>query len=203
MDNFFSFQNVSRETSLNLEKYLELILKWNTKINLVSKKSNRELLLNEHLLDCLQLQSYINNKNSTIIDVGSGAGFPGMVLAILGYTKCKMVEIITKKCTFLKTVILELNLPNTVINNDIKKVFEKPEYIVSRAVTSVGDLINLCTHMISKETTIILLKSKKQKDELKEVSKNWNYELQEFQNIYKTEGVILVIKNLSPKWNKA
>lgn len=201
MDKILS--DVSRETLFKLERYLELILKWNSKINLVSKKSNRDSLLNEHLLDCLQLEAYIENKNSTIIDVGSGAGFPGMVLAILGYRKCKMVEIISKKCTFLRTAILELQLPNTVINNDIKKVFEKPEYIVSRAVTSAVDLINLCTHMISKETTIILLKSKKQKEELKEVSKKWNYELQEYQNIYKTEGAILVIKNLSPKCNKA
>jgi 16S rRNA G527 N7-methylase RsmG len=99
--------------------------------------------------------------------------------------------------------MLDLGLPNLVINDDIKNISEKPDVIISRAVTSASDLIELTRHMITQNTTVILLKSKLQKEELKEVSKKWNYELQEFQNIYKTEGAILVIKNLSPKCKEA
>ncbi len=202
MDNLL--QNVSRETSEKIERYISLLQKWNVRINLVSKQLSYDEIVKDHFLDCAQLEQYIPEKDAKVLDIGSGAGFPGIVLAILGYSNCTMVEIISKKTTFLKTVLLDLNLPNKVINNDIQKVTEHDvRYIVSRAVASAHDLLELTKHLISKNTTIILLKSKMQADELKEVSKKWNYELQEYQNIYKTEGVILVIKNLSPKCNKA
>ncbi len=202
MDNLLT--NVSRETSERIMRYISLLQKWNAKINLVSKQQDYEHLINDHVLDCLQLERFISDKDAKILDIGSGAGFPGMILAILGYKNCVLVEIISKKATFLKTVLLDLQLPNKVINDDIQKVIESDvQYIVSRAVASANDLINLTTHLIEKNTAIILLKSKLQIDELKEVSKKWNYELQEYQNIYKTEGAILVIKNLSPKCNKA
>lgn len=202
MDNLLP--NVSRETSAKIVQYISLLQKWNSKINLVSKLQDYEHLIKDHTLDCLQLEKFIPQKDAKILDIGSGAGFPGMILAILGYKNCTMVEIISKKATFLKTVVLDLNLPNKIINDDIQKVFESDvDYIVSRAVTSTASLINLTKHLIKKNTSIILLKSKMQIDELKEVSKKWNFELQEYQNIYKTEGTILVIKNLSSKCNKA
>jgi 16S rRNA (guanine(527)-N(7))-methyltransferase RsmG len=208
MDNIhpalLSLTDVSRETLSKLSSYLTLLQKWNEKINLVSKKLDFNTLVTDHLLDCLQLSEYIENKKAKIIDIGSGAGLPGMVLAILGFENCIMVEINTKKSAFLKTVLLELGLKNIVLNNDIKKVQqENVEYIVSRAVASTDLLLDLSEHLITPSTNVILLKSKMQKKEFEEVDKKWNYELQEYQNLYKTEGEILVIKNLTQKCNKA
>ena len=208
MDNIhpalLSLTDVSRETLSKLSSYLTLLQKWNEKINLVSKKLDFNTLVTDHLLDCLQLSEYIENKKAKIIDIGSGAGLPGMVLAILGFENCIMMEINTKKSAFLKTALLELGLKNIVLNNDIKKVQqENVEYIVSRAVASTDLLLDLSEHLITPSTNVILLKSKMQKKEFEEVDKKWNYELQEYQNLYKTEGEILVIKNLTQKCNKA
>ena len=208
MDNIhpalLSLTDVSRETLSKLSSYLTLLQKWNEKINLVSKKLDFNTLVTDHLLDCFQLSKYIENKKAKIIDIGSGAGLPGMVLAILGFENCIMMEINTKKSAFLKTALLELGLKNIVLNNDIKKVQqENVEYIVSRAVASTDLLLDLSEHLITPSTNVILLKSKMQKKEFEEVDKKWNYELQEYQNLYKTEGEILVIKNLTQKCNKA
>lgn len=189
--------NVSRETLDKLDLYCKELLKWNGKVNLVSRKLTAYDIMNDHINDSAQLAEYIESKDSKILDVGSGGGFPGMVLCILGYTNCAMVELIKKKCVFLSHVLTELNLKGVVVNGDVRKLDGRVDYVVSRAVTSIAELVKMSEKSIDKETVVLLHKSKEQiKKEIPELGLGWRFKLQEFQNKYKNDGVIIKISEL-------
>jgi len=202
MDNFKelisnSGENVSRETIDQLVSFFGLIQKWNKKINLISKNTTERELANDHFLDCIQLQEIISGKECSILDVGSGGGFPGIVLSILGYKGCEMIEIITKKTIFLKSALHELGLANKVHNMDVQKHSGDYDIIISRAVCSMEQMVEMTHHLSNPSTKYIFLKSKSQRVEIEELSQNWKFELQEIQNKYKTEGTVYILSNLS------
>ena len=115
-----NYKNVSRETFLNLEKYFELILKWNKSINLISRSEEHDIWP-RHILDSLAIMKFISHDDK-VIDIGSGGGFPGVVIGILG-NNILLVEIVAKKCAFLNQMKTSLGLNNlNVLNYDLKKV---------------------------------------------------------------------------------
>jgi 16S rRNA (guanine527-N7)-methyltransferase len=105
--------DVSRET---LREFVKQLLKWNKSINLISAKDESSIW-ERHIEDSVQLSGYIP-QNSTIIDVGSGGGFPGLVLAILGYN-VHLIEIDQRKAIFLREMIRLFNLDSQVYNGDV------------------------------------------------------------------------------------
>ena len=114
--------DVSRETLQKMKDFLQILLEWNQKINLVSKNAEKELET-RHLLDSLQLIDYIRDDAKLLVDIGSGSGFPGIVLAIASQEKFPMLKIvliesITKKTLYLKDVCKRLNLLNVEVIND-------------------------------------------------------------------------------------
>ncbi|WP_052646535.1 16S rRNA (guanine(527)-N(7))-methyltransferase RsmG [endosymbiont of Acanthamoeba sp. UWC8] len=196
-----NFPNVPRETILQLNTYLNLVEKWNTKINLVSKNCPREELVTRHLLDSLQLIEYIDSPNALVTDLGSGGGFPGLVLAIAG-NNCNLVEINTKKTIFLKEVVLKLNLKSKVLNQDFKTLTGyKSDYIVSRAVSNINYLLNASKAIVSEKTVCLFLKSKNQIKEIKELENSWSFDLAIHENKFDNDGVIIEIKKLK-EWAK-
>src|SRR5690606_9447814 len=90
----------SRETLQRLKEYQALLLKWNKAINLISK-STEENCWERHILDSLQLLNYIQDKDIHLVDIGSGAGLPGIVLSIAGVRRVTIVESDQRKCSFL------------------------------------------------------------------------------------------------------
>lgn len=189
-------KNVSRETFLLLTQYLTILNKWNSKINLISRQlSNKEIWMN-HILDSLSLSSHLN-KEESIMDIGSGAGFPGIILAIFGFKKLTLIEINAKKSAFLKTVAATLNLEVQIINTNVQEVnAAPPKVIISKAMASISKLINLCSHLINEDTKIILLKSREQLTELQKLRNDWNYTLQVHDNEY-NNSIIVILSNLS------
>lgn len=196
-----NFPDVSRETITQFNLYLDYIEKWNAKINLLAKNCSREELITRHLLDSLQLIEYIKNSNALVTDLGSGGGFPGMVLAIAGIN-CNLVEINTKKTIFLKEIILKLKLQSNVLNQDFNTLGGyKSDYIVSRAVSNINYLLNASKSIISENTVCLFLKSKYQIEEVKELEKFWSFDLVIHQNKFNNDGVIIEIKKLK-QWAK-
>jgi 16S rRNA (guanine(527)-N(7))-methyltransferase RsmG len=190
------FPNVSRETIEKLNVYLELILKWNQKINLISRRATKEEVVSRHLLDALQLINLLPSKEALITDLGSGAGIPGLVLAIAGY-KCKLVEINQKKSAFIQEVISKLRLEAEVLNMDFTKLNGyKTDYVVSRAVTNVEELVDAAKNIITPESNFILLKGANQISEVEDIKKQWSFKLQVHQNTFNTNGIIIQISNL-------
>lgn len=128
-----------------IECYINLLNKWNKHINLVQANSLKEVKC-RHIEDCLQLVPYLP-KDGTIFDIGSGAGFPGVVLAIAGFNNLVLIEKDMKKAVFLKEVRRELKLNYEVYNGDVYcldiRNYKKPFFAVARAFSSLKILIGI------------------------------------------------------------
>lgn len=181
---------VSRETLQKMKDFLQILLEWNQKINLVSKNAEKELET-RHLLDSLQLIDYIRDDAKLLVDVGSGSGFPGIVLAVacqekFPALKIVLIESITKKALYLKDVCKRLNLQNTEVVNDRAEnvVFKNADYITARAVASVDKILKCTAGLYSKNTEYVLPKGHTGFAELEEAEKNWRMSVDIFENCY-------------------
>lgn len=182
--------HVSRETLQKLKDFMQILLEWNQKINLVSKNAEKELEL-RHVLDSLQLINYIRDDAKLLVDVGSGSGFPGIVLAIacqekFPAMKIVLIESITKKTVYLKDVCQRLNLQNVeVVNNRVENVvFKNVDYITARAVASVDKILACTIGLCSKNTEYVLPKGHTGMAELEEAEKKWKMTIDIFENFY-------------------
>ena len=151
--------DVSRETSTKLYLFTEILLKRNQELNLIGKNTSKEIH-QRHILDSLQLLNYINS-NDQILDIGTGAGFPGLVLNIAGCKNLTLVESIRKKCTFLQEVKSYLELSCTIINNrseDIPPIASN--IITARAVSPLKNSFSLAFYHQQKNTFCLFFKGK-------------------------------------------
>ena len=151
---------VLSENQINqLLAYHELIIKWNKVYNLSAVRDPIESI-KKHLLDSLSILSFI--KPGLLLDVGSGAGLPGIVIAIMKpKTNVFTIDSVGKKCRFMQTVKTELSLANlTVINNRVEAFSYEEAFpqIVSRAFSSAVDTLDKTQHLISTDGSYLLMK---------------------------------------------
>nr|WP_182419776.1 16S rRNA (guanine(527)-N(7))-methyltransferase RsmG [Bartonella sp. HY038] len=201
--------DVSRETFDDLIAFEELVLKWQAKINLVANNAIGELW-QRHILDSVQLYQYGLGANQWF-DIGSGGGFPGIILAILmkqqGQGEICLIESNSKKCAFLNTAIAHLDLPAKVYNDRIENsslVQQAPDIISARALASLTELFGLCQNWLAKASTYALFqKGKNYKDEILEAQLLWSFDVEVFQSVIDKDSVILKISNLFPLTKEA
>ncbi|WHQ46525.1 MAG: 16S rRNA (guanine(527)-N(7))-methyltransferase RsmG [Candidatus Midichloria sp.] len=192
-------KNVSRETFSALQEFVKILMRWNKKINLMSKRVNEIEIWKDHILDSILISSYIKKKDKLLMDVGSGAGFPGIILSIIGHTNCMLVEMNSKKSAFLNIVITELGLRAKVENTDVKLLQGyNPFYITSRAVAPIFQIIKMTERCTTLETEFIFHIGKKDVvQEIKLLGKS--FKLQEWQNPYKDRCKIVSIKKIKER----
>jgi 16S rRNA (guanine527-N7)-methyltransferase len=191
--------NVSCETFERLSLYHDLLLKWQAKINLIGKDTISDIW-NRHFLDSLQLIKYLDDKDKIIVDLGSGAGFPGMALAIYGYKNVHLIESDKRKILFLKEVSritdTRVFLHNCRIeNNNIEKI----DIFISRACASLDDLLQLIAFKVSRETICLFHKGKNYSKECDEALVNWQYDMSVYPSVSNSESVILQLSNISKR----
>ena len=149
-------------------KYLSLLLKWNKSFNLVSTLDINEIL-RRHFLDSLSINTYLSGRN--IIDVGSGAGFPGIPLAVFNPDKqFTLIDSNGKKTRFLFQARMTLDLPLIEIKNcriEHYQTERQIDMVVSRAVSNLADLVVKLRHLVSKESRILVMKGIVPKNEIK------------------------------------
>ncbi len=165
--------NLPNQTIDHLMAYLNLVAKWNRVYNLTGIRE-RDEMIKLHFLDSLSILNYVHVKN--ILDVGSGAGFPGIVLAI---TKPELtvtvVDSVNKKTTFMQQVKSELSLTNlNIVNGRVEdyqpiKLFKA---VISRAFSNLKNMMLLTQHLLQKDGVWLAMKSKGVKEELDEFQKN-------------------------------
>ncbi|HEY1096060.1 MAG TPA: 16S rRNA (guanine(527)-N(7))-methyltransferase RsmG [Alphaproteobacteria bacterium] len=134
--------NVSRETLPKLEKFVQLAIEWNKAINLISPGSIPDIWW-RHIVDSAQLYPLLPAETKHLVDLGSGGGFPAIILAILGVPKVTMIESDQRKSIFLREVSRQLDLRNTVIVNHRIETAEpqKADIVTARALASLDKLI--------------------------------------------------------------
>lgn len=188
-----------------LQQFVAILEEWNGKMNLVSKNSFAEVWP-RHILDSAQLINYIPTKAKYLVDIGSGAGFPGIVLAILlqernPLAKVTLIESITKKTVYLKDVCERLALHNVeIINNRVENtVFKAVDVITARAVAALDVLCAYAKHIGQPQTKMLFLKGQKWGEEDELASQHWNYELTVYPNKQCLDAVVLELTNLRKK----
>ena len=169
-EDFANKLNVSRETLDTLSAYVTLLLKWQSRINLISSTTVNNIW-QRHIFDSAQLVAYLpkmtSNRVRHILDIGSGAGFPGIVLAILGAGRVQLVESDQRKAVFLHTVIRELQLSADVVNQRIENLPAcRPDVITARAVAELPKLMSLIDAQLHVGLTCLFLKGEKIEEEL-------------------------------------
>ena len=187
--------NVSRETIEKFQLYLTLLEKWQRRINLVSNSTLADAW-QRHILDSGQLAAYYPPQTRQILDVGSGAGFPGLVLAIMGGVTVDLVESDQRKAVFLSTVIRKLGLPAKVHNQRIETMPNlRPDVITARAVAPVPKLLNLVETQMSAECVCLFLKGASVEDELTNLQSYSTMVATTYPSLSGSTGVVLELKN--------
>lgn len=196
-DLFLSKLNVPHEVIHKLERYAELLGEWNAKFNLVSA-STIPALWQRHFLDSAQLMRWIPAGNIRLADIGSGAGFPGLVLAIMGVGDVHLIESIGKKAAFLRAVVDDLKLPNVTAHNErVEKIRDlNADVVTARAVTALPELLSLAKPLMKKDAFCLFLKGQKAPEELKDAAKYWTFAAESFTSLSDPHGAVLKIDNL-------
>ncbi len=189
-------QNVSRETIEKLELYVRLLKEWNRTINLVSASSLPDVW-QRHILDSAQLFSYIGSDTKSLIDFGSGAGFPGMVLAIMGIKTVTLVEADSRKCSFLREVARQTDTVVEIVNERIESLEPwSVDVVTSRALSTLDKLVEYSYPFINGSGVMLCLKGEKVDQEIAEASVNWNFDFKKFSSKTSCQGCVLRVKNI-------
>lgn len=153
---------LSNEQISKFKKYLDLLLEWNEKFNLTAI-TDKEEVEEKHFIDSISLVKFFDVRNKTLLDVGSGAGFPGIPLAIVEPTsKVTLLETTGKRVKFLQVAVKELGLTNVEIiqgRAEEQKVREKYDIVTARAVKELNLLLELCFYLVKVGGMFIAYKS--------------------------------------------
>ena len=182
--------------------YIELIKKWQKNINLVSKNSINDLW-NRHVLDSAQLYSLLPapKKGLYIYDLGSGAGFPGMVLAIMGRKDIILCESNKRKCEFLKEVSRITNTNISIVNIRAQKLDGRSALaITSRALASLDTLLEISMPILREKGVCVFPKGRTWKEELTVAEKKFIINYNTVQSITSSDSKIIIITKVRKKY---
>jgi 16S rRNA (guanine527-N7)-methyltransferase len=192
--------NVSRETIEKLNIYNDFLLENNKLLNLIGKTTESNIF-SRHFTDSAQIYDIIEDK-SEIVDIGSGAGFPGVIIKILMDSKkvegnVVLIDKSPKKCEFLNDLSSKLDIKLKIQNVKLEDYkFSKISTIVSRAFKKAIETIDILFKNNDKIRTIILMKGKTYQQELEDAKKKYTFDLEKFRSITSDESYILKISNI-------
>ena len=199
-EEFAALSHVSRETLARLKIHADMLVDWNVRHNLVSAASLADVW-RRHFWDSAQLVPYVPNAALSLVDLGSGAGFPGLVIAEIlrdrpGF-RVVLYETTAKKCRFLEAVALRLNLAIEVRQGRIEDAApEIFDVVTARACAPLVKLLAYTQRFWGKESKALLLKGQNVEVELTESHKSWRMETMRHQSRSDPSGVILEIREL-------
>lgn len=195
-DDFQRVTNVSRETLDRLALYESLLTKWQKTINLVGPKTLGDVW-GRHFLDSAQLFPLLPAPTRTLVDLGSGAGFPGLVLAIMGVPEVHLIESDARKAAFLREAARATGAPATVHNKRIEAVQGlRADVVTARALAPLKDLLDWAAPFLGDNGVALFLKGQNVEDELTDTTKHWKMNAERFDSITDPTGSILRLSGL-------
>lgn len=175
-----------------LMEYKNILLNENTKMNLIGK-STIDDFDHRHMLDCIQIINHMPNKENQVMDIGTGAGLPGVLLSIIGYQNVHLVEKSPKKSAFLEACKLHLGLNYKIYTKPIAEITGlNIDYITARAFAPIEKIISVTKNIIHKKTIYVLLKGKSYLSELSLINSE-KYSWENYPSITSDESKIVVM----------
>ena len=198
--------NVSRETFLDFENYISMILEKNKKINIISQNTaSKKAIIDRHIIDSAQIIDFVDLNSNTTTDLGSGAGFPGIIIAIMlknlnSKINVHLYEKSYHKSHFLKEVSKELNLNTKVFQKNIFEIKNlETGTIMSRAFKPMPVVLDLVYENFYKYKNLIFFMGQKGKKIFDDSKKNWELEYIEKKSLTNSDSFLLNIKKIKKK----
>ena len=189
---------VSHETLSRLETFADMLVRWQSRVNLVSAASLDDPW-RRHFLDSTQLFALIPDKCARLVDLGSGAGFPGLVLAIMGAPGVELIEANGRKCAFLREVARATATEVTVTQGRIENIEARPaDVVTARACAPLDKLLGYVHRFLAEGGTALLLKGARVGEELTPAAKSWTMDAARRPSLSDPAGTVLQITNLRP-----
>ena len=194
---FADATGVSRETLARLDIYATELVRWNKAINLVAPRSLDDLW-RRHFLDSWQLLSLAGDRDGAWIDLGSGGGFPGLVLAACGVRDLILVESDQRKCVFLRETARRMDTPVTVVAARIEEAGLPVASVISaRALAPLPRLLELAAPLSDPDTHFLFPKGQDVDTELTEATKYWTFQVTRTPSLSDPRGVVLSLRELN------
>lgn len=194
MAEFQALTNVSRETLARLETYLQLLARWQKRINLVGGRSLADPW-RRHFLDSAQLFPLLPPDTGSLVDLGSGAGFPGLVLGALGVKNVHLIESDVRKCAFLREAAREMGISVEIHTARIENLTPWPvDVVTSRALAPLPRLLSLAFPFLELGAEALFLKGRAGFEELTEAEKSWKMLYEAIPSQSDPDGVIFHLK---------
>ena len=191
--------NVPRETLQSINRYIDLLIFWNKRMNLTSRRSTRADII-MHIQDSFFAAYYINDLDKRIVDIGSGAGFLGIVFSMLGYKNCTLVEKNENKSIFLKYIIAEHGLSADIRNQCASTINDiNADYIVARAVTNLSQLFAITSGFICYNSKYIVHVGGEYMDQINLLKEKYSFDFYDHEHPKKSFCRILEIYNIKAR----
>jgi 16S rRNA (guanine527-N7)-methyltransferase len=195
-EGFAAATSVSRETLARLQAYADLLAAWSARINLVAR-STLDDPWRRHFLDSAQLLPLIPAETRSAVDLGSGAGFPGLVLAILGVPGVELIEADSRKAAFLREVARITGAAVTIRGCRIEAVTPHPvDALTARACAPLDRLLTLGQRFIGPQTTCLFLKGDRAEEELTKAGKAWTMTVSRHPSRADPGGCVLLLQQV-------
>lgn len=189
---------VSRESFTRLGLYVDILLRWQTRLNLIGPATIKDVWT-RHILDSVQLLPYLPEQNAPIAELGSGAGIPGLVVAIVSQRQVHLFESNTKKCAFLREAARVTSTRADIHNIRLETLTSAsaiPEVgcVVARALAPLKTLLTYAEPFLIRGATGLFHKGQDVDSELTEATKYWKIKFERHQSMVESESVILEVK---------
>ncbi len=194
--------SVSCETMMRLERYVALLERWAPRVNLIGRSTIPDLWV-RHVADSLQLQSYMPQDSTHAVDIGSGAGFPGLVLAIVTGTHFTLVESDGRKAAFLNEAIRATSAPAEVFNGRFEVGRLLAPLVTARAFAPLRRILAATPAAQREVATYLLLKGASASAEVEEARRGFAFDLDLMPSLTDTRGSILKLRNVRPLRSEA
>ena len=198
--------NVSRETFLDFENYISMIIEKNKKINIISKKtSSKKSIIERHIIDSAQIIDFVDLNSNTTTDLGSGGGLPGIIVAIIlknmkNSMNVHLYEKSYHKSHFLREVSKKLNLKTKVFQKNIFEIKNlETGTIMSRAFKPMPVVLDLVYENFSKYKNLIFFMGKSGKKVFENSKKNWELEYTEKKSLTNKDSFLINIKEIKKR----
>ena len=196
-EGFARVTNVPRETMGRLEDYVRLLTAWNRRINLVGRNTIGDVW-QRHILDSAQILHHFRLNSRSVIDIGSGAGLPGLILSILGVPEVHLVESDRRKAVFLAEAIRITRASATLHVRRAETMPPKAyDVVCARACANLNELLGLAEPFLGSDSICLFLKGKGIAAELTDAAKNWNMLAETLPSVADKSGCILKVEGIA------